>query len=685
MNQSKNKSFKVVVDPKNKPDLLRNSEWQALLRKQYAHIQKLKVRNVGKEIFYSDFQVTNPHTKSSYKVSIRSVTDPQNFCECLDFKTNKLGTCKHIEAVFLQLETIPNVDIEIAKKSTRIYTSIYVDYIYNKQVKIRKSDINLGFSIKEIEDCFDENNCLVLEKSRDLLIQIDVNVSQSKLVVYSDALAQIQWQSDCLEQLAILKGISLSSEIKRTSKINLRNNQLLQLEFLLSNSKAIISNDLAMGLSIVTISSIIIHKLHFKVRSVLIVSENPFYWKEKLNEFSDLNSVVIGSKELKIKGASNSNVDLISIVKPSDLIHEVKDLKRLFFDYVIFDNADFFESLESEQGSKLKMIPCNFKHILSNRDLTSNIDAFYSQLQAADIYFPGSYFNFIHRYALKNVHGVIVALRNEEELRERISKIYYYTDLNSSSAGELFRNVFIEPIKTHQNIYNEIINQNIISNQISSNQLYRLSNSLYLHNHSFGESKLQSLVQLLKQINLERSKVHIRSSFSDYIEFIKTYLIQYGFTNNSEIHHGIKLYHVDEITMDEEPDYIFNLDVFASTKKKSAKAIITCISKNTFEEYLFLNKYTSNDIDLAFKDYFIQMNSLSIPQRSVEQHELQTQLFLKELTNNQKEVLSRIDDLEMFLNDNTEIESILNFQESLGPFQIELLNLYLSKKRNHEH
>jgi hypothetical protein len=52
----------------------------------------------------------------------------------------------------------------------------------------------------------------------------------------------------------------------------------------------------------------------------------------------------------------------------------------------------------------------------------------------------------------------------EEELRERISNIYFYTGLHSNTIEGCFRNVFMVPIKHHQNIYNEIVNQNIVSN-----------------------------------------------------------------------------------------------------------------------------------------------------------------------------------------------------------------------------
>ena len=60
-------------------------------------------RNARFPIF-SDFEV---HSQSgvTYTVEIRNLNQRQFACECVDFRVNGLGTCKHVEAVLDQLET----------------------------------------------------------------------------------------------------------------------------------------------------------------------------------------------------------------------------------------------------------------------------------------------------------------------------------------------------------------------------------------------------------------------------------------------------------------------------------------------------------------------------------------------------------------------------------------------------
>ena len=60
-----------------------------------------------------------------YRVEYFGKDSMLNRCECMDFKTSRLGTCKHIEAISLA---------DSGKVDSNIYplpehTSVYVDYV----------------------------------------------------------------------------------------------------------------------------------------------------------------------------------------------------------------------------------------------------------------------------------------------------------------------------------------------------------------------------------------------------------------------------------------------------------------------------------------------------------------------------------------------------------------------------
>src|ERR1700676_1565390 len=86
------------------PANLSPSDWQRGLRRQFGREQPFGLENLTSEPFFSDFRVSNPVSKSSYRVAIRGLGPGGNFCSCPDYATSELGTCKHLEFALARLE-----------------------------------------------------------------------------------------------------------------------------------------------------------------------------------------------------------------------------------------------------------------------------------------------------------------------------------------------------------------------------------------------------------------------------------------------------------------------------------------------------------------------------------------------------------------------------------------------------
>src|SRR5262245_27206294 len=99
----KSKSSAPKLSRLQKPAGMSLEEWQTELRRQFGREQKFKLKNLGDHPALSEFQVTNPQSRSSYRVTIRGRNVGDNSCTCPDFATNTLGTCKHIEFALAKL------------------------------------------------------------------------------------------------------------------------------------------------------------------------------------------------------------------------------------------------------------------------------------------------------------------------------------------------------------------------------------------------------------------------------------------------------------------------------------------------------------------------------------------------------------------------------------------------------
>ena len=128
------KSKKLKISYYVKPEKMTLEEWQIKLRKQVAQTERFAIHCVDDELYPGEYSVRNPLKNNEYKVVYRGANCPWNYCSCMDFKTSRLGTCKHVEAVRLWLSRKSNLHVH---KEIPPYTSVYLSYRGERCVKIR--------------------------------------------------------------------------------------------------------------------------------------------------------------------------------------------------------------------------------------------------------------------------------------------------------------------------------------------------------------------------------------------------------------------------------------------------------------------------------------------------------------------------------------------------------------------
>src|SRR5436190_15812270 len=101
-------------------------EWQRALRRQFGREQAFGLENLGRDPFFSEFRVSNPASKSSYRVAIRGLGPGGNFCSCPDYATSELGTCKHLEFTLARLEKKRGARAAFARGYHPAFSELYL-------------------------------------------------------------------------------------------------------------------------------------------------------------------------------------------------------------------------------------------------------------------------------------------------------------------------------------------------------------------------------------------------------------------------------------------------------------------------------------------------------------------------------------------------------------------------------
>jgi hypothetical protein len=131
---SEHRNPNFATNPNKEPKLSRTHaptdlsvvEWQRRLRRQFGRQQAFGLENLGSEPFFSEFRVSNPASKSSYRVAIRGLGPGGNFCSCPDYATSELGTCKHLEFTLARLEKKRGAKTAFARGYQPAFSELYL-------------------------------------------------------------------------------------------------------------------------------------------------------------------------------------------------------------------------------------------------------------------------------------------------------------------------------------------------------------------------------------------------------------------------------------------------------------------------------------------------------------------------------------------------------------------------------
>src|SRR5271167_1788410 len=132
--QSTRRTLTSATKPNKEPKLSRTHspanlsplDWQRGLRRQFGREQAFGLENLGDEAFFSEFRVSNPASKSAYRVAVRGLEPGRNFCSCPDYASSELGTCKHIEFTLARLEKKRGAKTAFARRHQPAFSELYL-------------------------------------------------------------------------------------------------------------------------------------------------------------------------------------------------------------------------------------------------------------------------------------------------------------------------------------------------------------------------------------------------------------------------------------------------------------------------------------------------------------------------------------------------------------------------------
>ena len=422
-----------------KPQRMTLVEWQRALRKQIAEEEPMAVTAVDEKNLPGEYEVRNPQTKQTYKVVYRGEESPWNYCSCLDFKTSRLCTCKHIESVKLWIAE--NKRWRKVHKEPPAYTSVYLSYTEGRQVKIRVGSDHREEFMELAAHYFDAEGVMFpyAFDDYDKLMTKAVAIDPS-FRFYQDAIDFILEQRERKFRERLIKTYT-DQRLDNLLTVSLYPYQREGIRFAFERGRTIIADEMGLGKTIQAIGTAELLRREGLAEQVLIVCPTSlkYQWQREIERFvrsaavgdrqspaMDENkplTLVIEGNPLKRKEQYASDVPY-KIVSYNCMSNDVKMWGSLQTEILIMDEVQRLKNWKTQISMAARKIRSDYAVILSGTPLENKLEELYSVMEFADTYCLGPYWQFRADCIVTDDSGKVIGYQNlnhvGEMARERL-------------------------------------------------------------------------------------------------------------------------------------------------------------------------------------------------------------------------------------------------------------------------
>jgi SNF2 family DNA or RNA helicase len=401
-------------------------EEQIDLRRRRAAEEHFTIRNLGRNRVFSDYQITNPASGGSYKVSIRGFDIGDNTCECPDFRANTLGTCKHIEAVLASLaaEAPPQVR---RKKAAVTRPEIYLRYgeqlLLGVHLPPRPSDPLRALA----DDFFDARG---LWKAGDDYPRLLDRVGEvpEQVVVQSDAMEFISREIDrhamAERERELVAQLDRGELFLDLLNVPLYPYQMRGALFAAFRGRCILGDDMGLGKTVQTLAAAELLARERGIERVLVVAPASvkYQWETEVRKYTCRPVQVIEGTTAERRSLYKQPT-FYRLVNYEIAVRDLDELNAWQPDLIVLDEAQRIKNWASKTSMAVKKLRSRFAIVLTGTPLENKLEELYSIVQFVDDRRLGPAFQFLHDHRVLDGEGGLRGYRNLDRIRERLAPI----------------------------------------------------------------------------------------------------------------------------------------------------------------------------------------------------------------------------------------------------------------------
>src|SRR5438552_2217188 len=375
---------------------------------------------------FSNFRVKSA-SGLTYSVESRDLRQRQFACDCVDFRINGLGTCKHVEAVLLHLEARFRRLFNAARQNSSTRIEVTVDSAADTLRALNGE----GPPPRALRKWFDAEGLLNNGSPETALAALQalreegfpqIRVSQEVSTwLENRRRAAERKQLRHKYELKVQSGAWPAHETK-VPLFPYQREGMLHLAFA---ERALLADEMGLGKTIQAIAACaLLHRLG-QARCALVVTPASLKteWEEQIQRFTDLPyQLVFGGRSQRLRAYGLvGNEAFFTIVNYEQMLADAPDVNaHLRPDIVVLDEAQRIKNWSTKTAQAVKRLHSRYAFVLTGTPIENRIDELHSLLDFLNPAVLGPLFRFNRDFYELDDRGRPSAYRNLHPLHVRL-------------------------------------------------------------------------------------------------------------------------------------------------------------------------------------------------------------------------------------------------------------------------
>lgn len=403
-------------------------------REKRAAEEKMTVRAIHPDRPWSDYVVTSAGSGRTYRVAIRSLAEDDSYCTCPDFRTNRLGVCKHILHVRTKIsKRFSAAKLRAPYHRKRVSLGLrYSDFDGTRPTGLQfflPSESTKAGGDEKIKELAGPTAEVATTDAADVMSRLQsLELSGYDVTIFPDAEAFLQRQLTQARLKSQCDEIRQASENHplRTALLNatLLPYQLDGIAFAAGAGRAILADDMGLGKTIQAIGTAELLAKLADIRRVLVVCPASLksQWRAEIKKFcSRSTQIVIGSGDERAEQYKSDT--FFTICNYEQVLRDLSAIEDVPWDLIVLDEGQRIKNYESKTSNVIRQLESPFRLVLSGTPLENRLGELFTVARFVDDDLLGPAYRFFHNHHVVDERGKTLAYRNLDALRQTMQPI----------------------------------------------------------------------------------------------------------------------------------------------------------------------------------------------------------------------------------------------------------------------